>query len=93
MIEKPNISVIFATRGSPFSISAGKGGEEMEGRVVGTTEEDDGGKAAACRVKTRAATPGHCEEGSRRRGQGKCDMLTITKSIFNVALGPYPMKW
>lgn len=31
-------------------LSAGEGGEEMEGGVVGATSEDDGGEAVTCRV-------------------------------------------
>lgn len=43
----------------------------MEGGVVGAASEDDGGKAVTCRIQARAAAPGDCEEGPRRRGQGR----------------------
>lgn len=65
------IIIISPAPASHSSLSAGEGGEEMEGGVAGAASEDDGGKAVTRRVKARAAAPGNREEGPRRRGQGR----------------------
>lgn len=43
----------------------------MERGAVGSEEEDDGGKAASCRIQARASTPGHREESTGRGGEGQ----------------------
>lgn len=85
---------IFITHAAPSTLSAGEGGEEMEGGVVGATSEDDGRKTVARRVKARTAAPGNCEEGSGRGGQGRgatlferCNHMLVTAEEFSELSG------